>query len=86
MKLLVLGGTRLLGRHPVGAAAARRHQLTLFNRGRSSPGLQMRPLAETVIDTARWATGAEVTVPPGIGLSADLETQLLRVLRSGRGG
>ena len=33
MKLLILGGTRFLGRHLVGAALARNHEVTLFNRG-----------------------------------------------------
>jgi len=39
MKLLVLGGTRFLGRHLVEAALARGYQPTLFNRGRTAPGL-----------------------------------------------
>ena len=37
MRLLVLGGTVFLGRHIV--EAAREHDVTLFNRGRSNPGL-----------------------------------------------
>lgn len=47
MKLLVIGGTRFLGRHFVEAALARGHALTLFNRGRSAPGLF--PGVETVM-------------------------------------
>ena len=39
MKLLVIGGTRFLGRHFVQAALERGHTLTLFNRGRTSPEL-----------------------------------------------
>lgn len=39
MKVLVLGGTRFLGRHLVAALLARHHEVTLFNRGRSAPGL-----------------------------------------------
>lgn len=39
MRLLVLGGTRFLGRAFVEAAVARGHQLTLFNRGRTNPEL-----------------------------------------------
>lgn len=35
MKLLILGGTRFLGRHLVTAARARGHEVTLFNRGQS---------------------------------------------------
>ena len=33
MKLLVLGGTRFLGRHLVDAAVGRRHDVTIFTRG-----------------------------------------------------
>ena len=39
MKLLVLGGTKFLGRAVVEAALARGHELTLFNRGETNPGL-----------------------------------------------
>ena len=36
MKLLILGGTRFLGRHLVAAALQRGHEVTLFNRGTHS--------------------------------------------------
>lgn len=39
MKLLVLGGTRFLGRHLVAQALARGHAVTLLHRGSSAPGL-----------------------------------------------
>jgi 2'-hydroxyisoflavone reductase len=39
MDLLILGGTVFLGRALVETAIARQHRLTLFNRGRSNPGL-----------------------------------------------
>jgi 2'-hydroxyisoflavone reductase len=39
MKLLIIGGTRFLGRHIVEAALERGHELTLFNRGQSNPHL-----------------------------------------------
>ncbi|MGH3105047.1 MAG: SDR family oxidoreductase [Gaiellaceae bacterium] len=39
MKLLVLGGTKFLGRAVAEAALARGHELTLFNRGETNPGL-----------------------------------------------
>ena len=39
MKLLVLGGTKFLGRVAVETALARGHELTLFNRGETNPGL-----------------------------------------------
>ena len=37
MKLLILGGTRFVGRHLVEAAVARGHEVTLFNRGKHRP-------------------------------------------------
>ena len=39
MDLLILGGTVFLGPHLVEAALARGHKVTLFNRGRSNPGI-----------------------------------------------
>ena len=39
MRLLVLGGTKFLGRAAVEAALARGHEVTLFNRGETNPGL-----------------------------------------------
>lgn len=39
MKVLVLGGTLFLGRAIVGLALADGHDVTLFNRGRTNPGL-----------------------------------------------
>lgn len=42
MKILILGGTRFIGRHIVTLARAHRHELTLFNRNQSNPGLFRR--------------------------------------------
>jgi nucleoside-diphosphate-sugar epimerase len=39
VKILIIGGTRFVGRHLVAAALARGHALTLFNRGKSNPDL-----------------------------------------------
>ena len=39
MKLLILGGTRFLGRHLAQQALAQGHAVTLVHRGRSGPGL-----------------------------------------------
>jgi 2'-hydroxyisoflavone reductase len=39
VRLLVLGGTKFLGRATVEAALARGHEVTLFNRGQTNPGL-----------------------------------------------
>jgi 2'-hydroxyisoflavone reductase len=39
MKLLVLGGTKFLGRHAVDAALAAGHDVTIFTRGQTNPDL-----------------------------------------------
>ncbi len=39
MNILIIGGTKFVGRHIVGAARARGHEVTLFNRGHSNPNL-----------------------------------------------
>jgi 2'-hydroxyisoflavone reductase len=39
MRILVLGGTKFLGRHTVDAALSRGHDVTLFNRGQTRPEL-----------------------------------------------
>lgn len=39
MRLLILGGSQFVGRHIVETALARGHEVTLFNRGRTNPGL-----------------------------------------------
>ena len=39
MRLLILGGTAFLGRHLVEASQRHGHDVTLFNRGRTNPGL-----------------------------------------------
>jgi 2'-hydroxyisoflavone reductase len=47
MRILIIGGTRFLGRHIVEAALARNHEVTLFNRGKTNPDLF--PQLETII-------------------------------------
>jgi 2'-hydroxyisoflavone reductase len=39
MRILIIGGTRFLGRHLVEAALDHSHDVTLFNRGKSNPDL-----------------------------------------------
>lgn len=46
MDILIIGGTRFLGRALVEAAQARGHQVTLFNRGKSNPDVY--PDIETI--------------------------------------
>jgi 2'-hydroxyisoflavone reductase len=47
MKILVLGGTGYIGPHLVNHALERGHEVTLFNRGRTRPGLF--PKAEQLV-------------------------------------
>ncbi len=47
MRLLIIGGTRFLGRHLAQQAMDRGHELTLLHRGRSNPGLY--PQAEHIL-------------------------------------
>ena len=39
LRILILGGTGFIGPHQVRYAVARGHKVTLFNRGRTNPGL-----------------------------------------------
>jgi 2'-hydroxyisoflavone reductase len=39
LRILILGGTNFIGPHQVRYAQARGHSITLFNRGRTNPGL-----------------------------------------------
>src|SRR6266498_3249607 len=47
MKILIIGGTKFLGRYLVDAALAAGHEVTLFNRGKTNPTLF--PNIETII-------------------------------------
>ena len=47
MRILIIGGTRFLGRHLVEAALDHSHDVTLFNRGKTNPGLF--PQVETIL-------------------------------------
>ena len=47
MNILIIGGTKFLGRHLVDSALARGHNVTLFNRGQTNPNLF--PHIETIV-------------------------------------
>jgi len=51
-KILILGGTGFVGPHDVRAALARGHQVTIFNRGRSAPGIFGKDVEELAGDRA----------------------------------
>src|SRR6266498_3430738 len=82
MRILIIGGTHFLGRHLVEAALARRHEVTLFNRGQSNPDLF--PQLETILGDRekdwdrlrgrRWDTVIDVAgyVPRIVRLSAEV--------------
>ncbi|MCZ2128294.1 MAG: NAD-dependent epimerase/dehydratase family protein [Anaerolineales bacterium] len=42
MKILIIGGTRFVGRHLVNTVRARGHEITIFNRGKTNPVLFRR--------------------------------------------
>ena len=82
MRILVLGGTKFLGRAFVEAALARGHELTLFNRGetnadlfpeveklRGDRGGDLSPLAGRVFDAVVDPSGY---VPAVVRASAEL--------------
>ena len=81
MRLLVLGGTKFLGRAIVEAALTRGHDLTLFNRGRTNPSLF--PDVEKIhgdrtesmarLDGLRWDAVVDVAtfIPRVVRLSVD---------------
>ena len=82
MRILVLGGTKFLGRAFVEAALARGHELTLFNRGETNADLfpeveklrgdrsgDLSPLAGRVFDAVVDPSGY---VPAAVRASAEL--------------
>lgn len=56
MRLLVLGGTQFVGRHIVETALGRGHEVTLFHRGKTQPGLF--PQAKEVLGDRNGGLGA----------------------------
>lgn len=51
-KILILGGTGFVGPHQVRYALKRGHQVTIFNRGRSAPGMFGKDVEELAGDRA----------------------------------
>jgi 2'-hydroxyisoflavone reductase len=82
VRILVLGGTKFLGRHTVEAALARGHELTLFNRGETNP--ELFPEAEKLhgdrdgslaaLEGGRWDAVVDTSgyVPRVVRRSAEL--------------
>ena len=82
IKLLILGGTKFLGRHTAELALAREHEVTLFTRGQTNP--ELFPEAEHLtgdrdgglgaLEPGRWDAVADMTgyVPRVVRASAEL--------------
>lgn len=68
MELLILGGTRFLGRHLVEEALERGHRITLFNRGESNPGLFLE------IEELRGDRGGDLSALRGRNWDAVIDT------------
>ena len=68
MDLLILGGTRFLGRHLVVAALERGHRVTLFNRGESNPGLFRE------VEELRGERGGDLSALRGRSWDAAIDT------------
>ncbi len=82
MRILIIGGTRFLGRHLVAAAVAREHRVTLFNRGSLElPGTEKlrgdRRRDLSVLDRQRWDAAIDTCgyVPSQVRASAQKLTE-----------
>jgi len=85
-KILILGGTGFVGPHQVRYALQRGHQVTIFNRGRSAPGMFGKDVEELSGDRAtnlaslkgrKWdavidESASLSSAPEWVKLSADL--------------
>ena len=85
-KILILGGTGFVGPHDVREALRRGHQVTIFNRGKSAPGMFGKDVEELAGDRAndlnalkgrKWdvvidESASLASAPDWVKLSADL--------------
>jgi nucleoside-diphosphate-sugar epimerase len=95
MRLLVLGGTKFLGRAVVGCGLARGHEVTLFNRGRTNPDLfseAEKLRGDRLLDETVRAAFERAKPTADAGLMPEREAGLLQAWRlrrqqgRGRGG
>ena len=68
LRILVLGGTRFIGRHVVDYAVGRGHKITLFNRGKSDPA------AYPDLEQLRGDRGSDLTALRGRQWDAVVDT------------
>ncbi len=90
MRILVIGGTQFVGRHAVEAAIAGGHDVTLFHRGRTNPGLfadlEHRHGDRTSGDYASLATGESWDAVIDVCAYAPRHVHQLADVLDGRGG
>ncbi len=64
--ILILGGTGFVGPHQVRRALERGHQVTVFNRGRSAPGMFGKDVEELVGDRANNLQALKASGPSAL--------------------
>jgi 2'-hydroxyisoflavone reductase len=82
MRILIIGGTRLVGRQIAGAAIDRGHDVTLFNRGKTAPDglpgatqvLGNRDIDLDVLATGEWDATIDVCAYGHLQVRKLLET------------
>ena len=79
MNILILGGTKFLGRHLVTAALARGHEVSLFNRGKTNPNLF--PQVETILGDREHDLAKLTSVGRGWDAVVDVAGYLPRIVR-----
>lgn len=82
MRLLILGGTRFLGRHLVEAALARGHDVTIFTRGRTPVPWQGRVTALAGDRDPRIAPGLAALDGTGFDAAIDCSGYVPRVVEA----
>jgi 2'-hydroxyisoflavone reductase len=82
MKLLVLGGTRFLGRHLVEAALARGDDVTIFTRGRSGSAVSSKVTALTGDRDPRIAPGLSALAGRTFDAAVDCSGYVPRVVEA----
>ena len=79
MRILIIGGTRFLGRHLVDSALARGHEVTLFNRGKTNPDLF--PQLETILGDREKDVGKLANLGRTWDAAIDVAGYLPRIVR-----
>ena len=88
MKLLIIGGTRFLGRHLVRLpeeAAPHLRGFMFINADKAiAAGLNFRSLSDTISDTLAWRQANQTNEQLSAGLTSDKERMLLSKIKASR--